>query len=129
MTAPTKPASDMMKTQAAKLAVKNPELAYSPTRLAQKAERSFFAVVGAGIALIVLGAGALIAYKFAAIAVAQKQVPTISFFLALLIPLAPGSIMGLIVALRFDPDAGGVLSQVATTIGSVREAVFGKKGA
>lgn len=118
-----------MKTQAATLAIKNPELAHSPDRLAQKAERSFFAVMGAGFAAVVFGAGALIAYKFAAIAVAKHQEPTMSFFLALLIPLAPGSIIGLIVALRFDPDAGGVLSQAATTIGSVREALFGKKGA
>lgn len=116
----------LLQTQAATLAVKNPQLARSPERLHEKAQVSLLAVIFGSLSIVLFIVGALVSYKFAMSALDQKTPATAMLFLSLLIPLVPGSTLGLITAFKFDPDAGSVASQFATTIGSVRAAVLGR---
>ena len=127
MTGSGRPTPALLQTRQDQLAVKNPELARSPRRLREKAKNSVLAVILAVMSIVLFTGGCLIAYRFAIAAIDQKQALSATLLASLLIPLAPGAVLGLITALRFDPDAGGVIDQFASTVGAVRGAVLGKK--
>lgn len=122
-----RPTPALIQTRQEQLAVKNPELARSPRRLREKAKNSILAVLLAVFSTVLFAGGCVVAYQFAIAAIDQKQPLSPTLLASLLIPLAPGAVLGLITALRFDPDAGGVLDQFASTVGAVRGAVLGKK--
>lgn len=118
---------EFLQTMSTQLVRANPELGKAhPERIKAKARRSAWVVVFGVIAATMLAGGCWVTYLFAKSAIAQHQELSLTLMGSLLIPLVPGSIACLIVALRNDPEAGGVLSQVVGVIGAARNAVTGK---
>lgn len=111
---------------AAKLPDITPALAAAPEeRVHKKARRSFWVVIGGLLGLALLLGGAWLDYGFAKAAIEQKQVVSVGLMLSLGLPLVPATVVGAFVLLRFDNDAGGILTQLVNVIGAFRRAVSG----
>lgn len=115
---------DFTQTVAQRMIKITPDLAHAPPeKIHRKAKRAIWVFFIAGAAVVLVAAGAYLSYGFAKSAIAQEQPVSLGLMFAILVPILPGSVVGLIAAMRFDPDAGGAFQQLITLAAAARQAI------